>query len=68
MDCCVTKKEWDIWQCALMILRDQCPPDRKHYLCMVSEDDTGDCGLCWDSYLRGVAAGAIKLPKKGAAV
>ena len=62
MVCQVTKKESDLRRCAFMILRDQCPPDRKHYLCMVSEDDTGDCTMCWDNYLWGVAAGKIELP------
>ncbi len=34
MVCQMTKKESDLQRCAFMILRDQCPPDRKHYLCM----------------------------------
>lgn len=59
----MTKSSFSLYQCAKMILRDQCPPDRKHYLCMVSEDDTGDCATCWDKYLYGVAAGAIELSK-----
>ncbi len=64
MVCQVTKKESDLQRCAFMILHDQCPPDRKHYLCMKQEDDTGDCTLCWDNYLRGVIAGKIELPKE----
>lgn len=66
MACVVmTKKEFDLQQCAHMILFDQCPPDRKHYLCMASEDDTAlDCTQCWDNYLWGVAAGTITLPNK----
>ena len=40
----MTKKESELRKCALMILHDQCPPDRKHYLCMTGEDDTAlDC-------------------------
>ena len=64
MVCQVTKKESDLQRCAFMILRDQCPPDRKHYLCMKQEDDTGDCALCWNNYLWGVIAGKIELPKE----
>ena len=64
MVCQVTKKESDLQRCAFMILRDQCPPDRKHYLCMKQEDDTGDCTLCWDNYLWGVIAGKSELPKE----
>lgn len=61
----MTKKENDIYKCARMILQDQCPPDCKHYLCAKEEDDgTFDCLLCWDSYLRGVVAGMIELPKE----
>lgn len=65
----MTKKEYNLHTCARMILFDQCPPDNKHYLCMMSEDDTPDCTKCWDDYLRGVAAGEIELPKtKGRAL
>ena len=54
----VTAKEAALERCALMILADQCPPDRKHYLCMRQEDDTADCGLCWRNYIEAVLAGA----------
>lgn len=50
-------------QCAFMILNDQCPPDRKHYLCMVSEDCTGDCTQCWSNYLWGLTMGTIEFPR-----
>lgn len=64
MACCMTEKERDLHSCARMILFDQCPPDRKHYLCMKGEDDSGlDCTLCWDNYLWGIASGTIELPK-----
>lgn len=65
----MTKKERNLHECACMILHDQCPPDRNHYLCMVSEDDTAlDCTQCWDNYLWGVVEGTIELPsrRKGA--
>lgn len=64
MVCRMTKKESDLQRCAFMILRNQCPPDNKHYLCMMEEDDTAlDCVQCWGNYLWGVAAGSIELPK-----
>lgn len=44
------------------------PPDRRYYSCMVSEDDTPDCTLCWSNYMEGIAGDIIELPKKGAAV
>lgn len=60
----MTRQTADIYQCARMILFDQCPPDREHYLCMMGEDDTVfDCTQCWDAFLQGVAAGTIELPK-----
>lgn len=64
MICAVTQKESALYDCARMILFDECPPDNAHYLCMSGEDDTPDCAMCWDRYLRGVAAGAIEMPKR----
>lgn len=67
----VTKKELAIFKCAQMILLDQCPPERKHYLCMEVEDDSAvDCAQCWDRYLWGIADGSIEplCEGKGAAV
>lgn len=60
----LTHKEHEFLQCAHMILADQCPPDRKHYLCMKQEDDTGDCTQCWSNYLWGIGTGAIEPCKK----
>lgn len=64
MVCQMTKKESDLQRCAFMILRDQCPPDRKHYLCMVSEDCTGDCTQCWLNYLWDIGADIVKPSRK----
>ena len=62
----LTTKENAFRKCALMILHDQCPPERKHYLCMKVEDDSAaDCTQCWDNYLWGLAAGTVELPNKG---
>lgn len=48
----MTPKEAAFQQCAFMILNDQCPPDRTHYLCMMREDDgLGSCTQCWSNYL-----------------
>lgn len=60
----VTKKEADLQRCAFMILRDECPPDRAHYLCMKVDEDPDVCFGCWYNYLHGVAAGTIELPSK----
>jgi len=59
----LTEKESAFLQCAHMILADQCPPDRKHYLCMKQEDDTGDCAQCWSNFLWGIGSDEIKLRK-----
>ena len=61
----LTEKEAAFLKCAHMILADQCPPEREHYLCMVSEDSTGDCAQCWINYLWGIGTGAITSPKAG---
>ncbi|MCI8438947.1 MAG: hypothetical protein HFF73_05450 [Oscillospiraceae bacterium] len=59
----MTIKECAFFDCARMILLDQCPPDRTHYLCMQSEDDAdGQCAQCWDTYLWGIMQDAIELP------
>ena len=48
--------------CAMAILRDECPDDRRFYLCMMGEEgdeyaDTpgGPCARCWENYLLNVA-------------
>jgi len=56
----LTEKESAFLRCAEMILRDECPPDRRHYLCLKQEDDTGDCSLCWSNYLWGIGSDEIK--------
>lgn len=62
----MTKKEYALRQCARMILDDQCPPERKHYLCMKAEDESAvDCTKCWDDYLWGIAVGTVELPNDG---
>ena len=39
------------FRCAFSILRDECPPDNKFYLCAKGEDPEHDCVNCWDNYL-----------------
>ena len=46
-----------MFQLALMILYDQCPPDNRMYLCGMGEDDSCDCTMCWDKYLWWAAQG-----------
>ena len=55
----MTITEAAFFQCANMILHDQCPPERKHYLCMMDDDDALDCTQCWSNYLWGIAMGTI---------
>lgn len=43
--------------CALLAIRDECPPETCMYYCRFGEDDTADCERCWDTYLRYVADG-----------
>lgn len=56
----VTSKTYALYKCARMILDDQCPPEREHYLCMKQEDDTGACTQCWDNYLWGLFTETIE--------
>lgn len=61
----MTIKEAAFFQCAFMILHDQCPPERKHYLCMTEEDDSvQDCIQCWSNYLRNLTMGYIEIPSQ----
>ena len=62
----MTMKEAAFQHCAFMILHDQCPPDRKHYLCMKEEDALvgPDCIQCWNDFLWGLTMGTVELPTK----
>lgn len=61
----MTEKENALHKCARMILLDQCPPDRKHYLCMVGEDDSDrDCTLYWNNYMWALLAGTVDIPRE----
>ena len=40
-----------IFQLALMINHDQCPPDNRMYYCNMGEDPECDCTMCWEKYL-----------------
>lgn len=40
-----------IFQLALMINRDECPPDNRMYYCNMGEDPERDCTMCWEKYL-----------------
>lgn len=52
----------DLLTCAHMILNDQCPPDRRAYLCMHGEEPEDGCLSCWSNYLHYVAAGKTGHP------
>ena len=47
----------NLFSCARMILRNECPPDRRAYLCMHGEEPEDGCINCWDNYLFFVANG-----------
>lgn len=50
-------KHPDVFSCALMILNDECPPDRRAYLCDHGEEPEDGCLRCWHNYLFFVANG-----------
>jgi len=52
----------DMLHCALLILEDACPPERRMYYCSFGEDDTPDCDWCWRTYLDYVAGGRREDP------
>lgn len=39
-------KEEQLFQALELALKDECPPDRKDYLCMAGEDESQDCEAC----------------------
>lgn len=43
--------------CALMAIRDECPPESCMYLCQLEDTDECDCERCWTAYLFYVANG-----------
>lgn len=60
----MTVKEAAFQRCAFMILHDQCPPAREHYLRLMGEDDSAqDCTQCWSNYLWGLTMETVELPK-----
>lgn len=44
-------ENFSIFQLALMILQDQCPPDNRMYLCRMGEECECECVRCWSNYL-----------------
>lgn len=40
-----------MFQLALKILHDECPPDNRMYLCTMGEEPECDCETCWENYL-----------------
>lgn len=64
----MNEREAVFLQCAHMILNDQCPPERGHYLCMNCDDDVGDCTQCWFNYLWGLSVGTIDPHKARVAI
>ena len=52
------------YEIGLMILADQCPPDRKYYMCRMGcageLDDV--CARCWRLYMQHVASAGTSDP------
>lgn len=48
---------YTVFQAALDILHDRCPPERSMYQCMKGEDDEPCCEECWERYLFYIANG-----------
>ena len=40
-------KEDRLFEALKYALKDECPPDRKDYLCMMDESETQRCEECW---------------------
>ena len=53
---------YEMFSLARMILKDQCPPDNRMYLCTMCEDDCLDCEDCWNNYLLYVLNGGRQDP------
>ena len=56
------KPKEDIFQLAIMILHDRCPPDNRMYLCNMGESDECDCTDCWTKYLFWAVNGYGRIP------
>ena len=41
------KKEERLFHALQGALKDECPPDRKDYLCMIDATEEEDCENCW---------------------
>ena len=57
----MTRKERLLFEAAKLILRDECPPDNKHYLCKKYIDDTEEprCEECLMTYLYEIINGNV---------
>ena len=57
----MTNKEQLLFQAARQILQDQCPKDKKYYLCKKynGEDEEIRCMECWDNYLLAIINGEV---------
>lgn len=58
------QKDFSMYTLAIMILRDECPPDRRAYLCNHGEEDNDDtnCVRCWENYLLNAINGETGHP------
>lgn len=53
----VAEQRESIFQLALKVLHDECPPDNTMYYCNMGEEPECDCTTCWENYLFWAANG-----------
>ena len=51
--------------CAILAIRDECPPEPSMYYCSFGEDNSCDCERCWTTYLIYVGTGRRGDPSAG---
>lgn len=55
-----------LFQCAMMILYDRCPPKSQYYFCTGAEEfEETCCERCWCSFLFKVINGEIDMKEDG---
>lgn len=50
-------QDYSLFQLALLILHDNCPPDPTKYLCKMDKECKNVCKRCWEKYLFWAANG-----------
>lgn len=58
-------QDYSLFQLALLILYDNCPPDPAKYLCKIDKEGKNVCKCCWETYLFWAVNGYKGDPYKG---